>query len=93
MNEVIRKIDMIENLSRKTGYSKNFSKKIINDLIKILIIELSTGSLIIKNVGSFKLIYKNQRVGRNPKTKEKHMITPRKSVKFILSKKIKLLLN
>ena len=93
MNKVIKKIDIVDNISKKTGYSKNFSKKIINDLIKILILELSYGNLIIKNIGSFKLIYKNQRLGRNPKTKENYIIPSRKAVKFILSKNIKLLLN
>ena len=34
-----------------------------------------------------------ERMGRNPKTKENFMITPRKSVSFISSRKINDILN
>ena len=84
----IKKIDIIKNLSLQTGFSHNFSKKIVNDLIEIIILNISLGSLILKNLGSFKLIKKKQREGRNPKTKEKFIISARKSIIFTPSKKI-----
>ena len=84
----IKKIDIINNLSLQTGFSHNFSKKIVNDLIEIIILNISLGGLILKNIGSFKLIKKKQREGRNPKTKEKFIISARKSIIFTPSKKI-----
>ena len=84
----IKKIDIIKNLSLRTGFSYNFSKKIINDLIEVIILNIGLGSLILKNIGSFKLIKKKQREGRNPKTKEKFIISARKSIIFTPSKKI-----
>ena len=84
----IKKIDIIKNLSLQTGFSYNFSKKIINDLIEVIILNIGLGSLILKNIGSFKLIKKKQREGRNPKTKEKFIISARKSIIFTPSKKI-----
>ena len=42
----------------------------------------------LKNVGTFKLIHKKKRIGRNPKTKEEFLISSRKSVSFTVSKKI-----
>ena len=84
----IKKIDIIKNLSLQTGFSNNFSKKIINDLIEIIILNIGLGNLILKNIGSFKLIKKKQREGRNPKTKEKFIISARKSIIFTPSKKI-----
>ena len=83
-----RKIDIIKNLNKKTGLSLNLSKKLINDLIDIIIFNIKKGDLNLKNIGSFKIIHKRERVGRNPKTKEEFIITQRNSISFSLSKKI-----
>jgi len=93
INKNLTKIDISKNLSKKRGYSVNFSKKIVDDLITILITQLKEKNLIIKNLGTFKLISKNQRIGRNPKTKEKFIINKRKSVSFIASKNLLKTLN
>ena len=81
------------NLSKKTGYSVNYSKKLINDLIDILINNIKSKKSNLKNLGTFKLINKKGRIGRNPKTKEKFIISSRKSISFITSKKIVNVLN
>ena len=88
INKNLTKIDISKNLSKKRGYSVNFSKKIVDDLITILITQLKEKNLTIKNLGTFKLIPKNQRIGRNPKTKEKFIINKRKSISFIASKNL-----
>ena len=69
------------------------SKKIIDDLIKILIQNLKEDGLNLKNMGSFRLIHKKERIGRNPKTKEAFIISERKSVHFYPSQKILKKLN
>ena len=84
----IKKIDLIKNLSNKTGFSLSFSKKIVNDLIEILILNIKEGHLYLKDVGSFKIIHKAERLGRNPKTKKEHIITSRKSLSFSPSNRI-----
>ena len=35
--KILKKKDIIKNLSEKTGFSINFSKKLIDDLIEILL--------------------------------------------------------
>ena len=82
------KIDIIKNLSNQSGYPKSFSKKVLGDLINIIIDQIKTGNLNLKNLGTFKIIFKNERTGRNPKTKEKFIISARKSIRFVLSEKI-----
>ena len=82
-----KKIDLVKDLSLKTGYSQNYSKKIVDDLINIFIQNIKSGNLNLKNIGSFKLLNKRERVGRNPKTKEEFIITSRKSLSFTTSKK------
>ena len=88
-NSSFKKRDITQSLSLNMGFSKNFSKKIVDDLIKILkhaIIE--KGNLNLKNLGSFKIITKKERIGRNPKTKEKFIITSRKTLSFTPSKNL-----
>jgi len=87
-NNNLKKIDIIKALSNKTGFSKNFSKKLIEDLIDILIKNIKEGNLNLKNIGSFKVISKKERVGRNPKTKVEYNISARKSVVFSSSKRL-----
>jgi len=83
-----KKIDIIKNLSEKTGFSNNLSKKLINDLLEAVIQNICLGNLNLKNIGSFRVIKKNQRVGRNPKTKKEFIITARNSISFKPSKKL-----
>ena len=87
LNKKIKK-DLIKDITLKTGLSSNVSKKIFNDLVNILILNIKKGSLVLKNVGSFKIVEKKKRIGRNPKTKEEFIISARKTVSFTPSKKI-----
>ena len=89
----IKKIDLINIISNKTGLSQNLSKKILSDLIEILNNNISNGYLSLKNIGTFKLLSKKERIGRNPKTKKEHLISARKGVRFIPSKYISEKLN
>ena len=82
------KSDIIQNLSIKTGFSINYSKKIFSELIEIILNNIKEGNLNLKNIGSFKVISKRERLGRNPKTKEEFIISSRKSISFTTSKKI-----
>ena len=84
----LKKEDIVKNVSSKTGFSFNFSKKLIENLIQIIIQNIKTGDFNLKNIGSFKLIKKKERIGRNPKTKEEHLISARTSISFTSSKKI-----
>lgn len=89
----LKKIDLINLISNRTGLSQNLSKKILSDLLKILNNRISNGYLSLKNIGTFKLLNKKERIGRNPKTKKEHIISARKVVKFIPSKYISEYLN
>ena len=78
----LKKIDIIKDLSIKTGYSSNYSKKVINELVDAILQSIKKGNLNLKNIGSFKTISKKERIGRNPKTKKEYVISQRKSVSF-----------
>ena len=87
-----------KNLSNKIyqslGFSKNFSSKIVDDFFETLAAELIKSNKIkISSFGTFKVVNKNERIGRNPKTKVETKITSRKVVKFKPSLFIKEKLN
>ncbi len=86
--KTFRKIDLAKIISLKTGLSQKFSINLINDLLDILNDNIKNGGLNLKNLGTFELLKKKERIGRNPKTKEEHIISQRKTVKFNPSKKM-----
>ena len=68
---------------QKIGFSKNFSSIIIDNFFETLISELTKSNKIkISSFGTFKVINKKERIGRNPKTKIETKICSRKVVKF-----------
>ena len=86
-----------KNLSNKIyktlGFSKNFSSTVVDKLFDILVgALLKSDNVKISSFGTFTVIKKKERMGRNPKTKNEAIITSRKVVKFkpsiILKKKI-----
>ena len=89
----ITKRIIAKDLSLKTGYSISISKKLIDDLILCIIESIKMEKLNLKNLGTFKIINKKERIGRNPKTKEQFVITARKTISFIPSKKISKKIN
>ena len=89
----ITKNDFSKNISDETGFPISFSKKIVDDLIIIFAEMIKNNDLILKNIGTFRLSKKNERIGRNPKTKEEFLISERKSIRFIVSKNLFKVLN
>ena len=87
-----------KNLSNKIykilGFSKNYSRKIVDDFFETLVSELIKSNRVkISSFGTFKVTNKKERIGRNPKTKIEAKISPRKVVKFKPSMFIKEKLN
>ena len=82
------KKDISLHLSKKTGFSYLLSNKLINDLLEAIISVIKNDKLIIQGIGTFIPTQKNERIGRNPKTKEKFIISKRKVIRFVVSKKL-----
>ena len=86
--------DLSNKIYQNLGFSKNYSSTIIDNFFETLTQELLKSNRIkISSFGTFKIINKKERVGRNPKTKEKAIILPRKVVKFTPSFLVKQKLN
>ena len=88
-----KRADLVKNLVKKKGFSLRLSKEIVDSIIDELIFTIKNDNLILKNIGSFKILKKKERIGRNPRTQEKYLISSRNSISFTTSKKLIKLLN
>ena len=82
-----------KNLSNKIykvlGFSKNLSRKIVDDFFETLVSELIKSNRVkISSFGTFKVINKKERIGRNPKTKVEVVINERNVITFKPSKSV-----
>ncbi|MFC1811472.1 HU family DNA-binding protein [Thermodesulfobacteriota bacterium] len=72
------KANIIEEISKKNGFSRQKSSETFEILIKIIKRTLGTGEdVLISGFGKFCVKEKAERRGRNPATGEDMMLTPR----------------
>ena len=86
--------NLTDKVYQNIGFSKNFSSSLIDDFFETIISELIKSNKIkISSFGTFEVINKKERIGRNPKTKVEAKIVARKVVKFKPSNTVKEKLN
>ena len=89
----INKKKISNKIFKKIGISNLYSDKVTDDFINILKILIKKKKLNIKNFGTFKIIKKKERTGRNPKNGKVYKIKSRKVISFILSNKLNNIIN
>ena len=87
------KKSLTNKIYKETGFSKNFLSNFIDNFFENIILEIiKNKKLKISEFGTFKILNKKERIGRNPKTKEQAIISSRKVINFkassIFKKKI-----
>ena len=86
--------DLSNKIYQNLGFSKNLSSKIVDDFFETLISGIIQSNKIkISSFGTFSVLNKKERIGRNPKTKMEAKIFSRKVVKFKPSLLLKEKLN
>ena len=76
------------------GYSKKISETILDEFLDIILINLiKTKKVKISKFGTFSLKRKKSRLGLNPKTKEKAIISERNVITFKASNELKKYIN
>ena len=81
-NNFTRK-DLSNKIHKNIGFSKNLSLKIVDDFFESIILEIIESNKIkISSFGTFSILNKKERMGRNPKTGVQAKIFSRKVVKF-----------
>ena len=90
----LTKAGIIKSIRNQLGFTENKSADIFECFLGVIKGSLETGeNVMISGFGKFCVNEKNERRGRNPKTGESVMITPRRVVTFKCSPKLKNELN
>ena len=90
INKNFTRKDLSNKIFKNLGFAKNVSSKIVDDFFEILILEIIKSNKIkISSFGTFSVLNKKERIGRNPKTKIEAKICSRKVVKFKSSSLLK----
>ena len=90
----LTKKEIVNSIYMQLGLSKNILDLILEDILNVIIENLKKNKKVkISNFGTFEIRHKNQREGRNPRTKEKKVIKARNVVLFKPSKDFKKFIN
>jgi len=89
----LKKSDIAKNITLKISIKNSLSKDIVNSFIEIIKSESNSSDVKISNFGTFMNKVTPERIGRNPKTGEEHVISERVKLNFIVSNKVKEQLN
>ena len=90
----LTKKEIINSLYMQIGFSKKISENLLEDILSIVVQNLKKHKkLKISNFGTFSVRLKKSRFGRNPKTKEKKLISERNVVLFKPSRDFKNYIN
>ena len=86
--------DLVNLVYMQLGFSKLITENLIEDFFSLMIVNLKKEKKIkISKFGTFFIRLKKTRIGRNPKTKEKKIISERNVVLFKPSKELKKFIN
>ena len=94
MNKNITRKYLSNKIHKNLGFPKNLSSEILDNFFEQIILEILISNKIkISSFGTFSILKKKERMGRNPKNKIKAIISSRKVVKFKPSQLLKNRLN
>ncbi|MBF0497215.1 MAG: HU family DNA-binding protein [Deltaproteobacteria bacterium] len=86
----MKKEDLVSIISEKADITKKAAGEAVNAMIEGILSALSEGDAVsLTGFGSFKVVERAAREGRNPKTGEKIQIPASKAVKFTPGKTLK----
>ena len=90
----LKKKDIINSIYMRLGFPKKICENLLEDFLSIILEEIITKKKVkISKFGTFTLRHKKSRIGRNPKTLEKKVITDRNVILFKPSKEFKNYIN
>ena len=90
----LTKKDLVNLVYMQLGFSKQISENLIDDFLSTIVSNIKNEKkLKLSKFGTFTIRQKKSRIGRNPKTKEKKIISSRNVVLFKPSKDFKDFIN
>ena len=86
----LTKANIVDAVAEQTGYTKNQSSEMIENLLEIIKRTLESGDdVLVSGFGKFCVKTKRERRGRNPATGEDMMLEPKRVVTFNCSRKLR----
>ena len=90
----LTKKDLVNIVYMQLGFSKQISEHLIDDFFSLIIKNLKNEKKIkLSKFGTFSVRSKKSRIGRNPRTREKKIISERNVILFKPSKEFKEFIN
>ena len=90
----LTKKEIINSIYMQIGFSKTISETLLEDVFEIILKNIIKHKKVkIAKFGTFTIRKKYERIGRNPKTKERKIITERNVILFKASKEFKSYIN
>jgi len=75
--------DISNKIYQNIGFSKDLSLNIVDDFFELIVTEvINLKEVKISSFGTFFILNKKERIGRNPKTKSEAKINSRRVVRF-----------
>ena len=82
-NNTVTRTDLVDAINEEVGLPRHECADLLEDVLKTVATCLAEGEPFkVSSFGSFTVRHKGERMGRNPKTGEEVMISPRKVVVF-----------
>lgn len=76
------KEELVKDTARRAGVTQTVAKDVMNAVFEAVTAQLATGDVRIGSFGTFKVSFRDGRVGRNPRTGEAIEIAASHAVKF-----------
>ena len=90
----LTKKDLVNLIYMQLGFSKQIAENLIDDFLLTITLNIKNEKkLKLSKFGTFSIREKKSRIGRNPKTRERKIISERKVVLFKPSKEFKDFIN
>ena len=90
----LTKKEIVNSIYMQLVYSKKICENLLEDFLSIILEELIKNKKVkIAKFGTFTIRHKKTRLGRNPKTLEKTLISDRNVILFKPSRELKLFIN
>ena len=92
--ETTTRASLADAVHRKIGLSRTESAAMVDLFFDEISNALEKGDTVkLANFGTFKLLEKEARIGRNPRTREPAIIKPRKVISFSASPKLRVIVD
>ncbi len=90
----VTRATLAEAVYRKVGLSRSESRQLVGQVLDLIIDALDKDEVVkLSSFGTFRIRHKKARIGRNPRTKEEAIITPRRVPSFRASPHMKARIN